>query len=283
MTPNTFEGYSIIGRHGGKEGAPEFNWGGGYITKIKERNADTFSVDVPGCGRRRESGRFPGRCQVCIQGFLHGGHRLLFEDIINIFYTEGKYTLPLKGPFGLLFSGQFSHQQSTGSELLTGSNFSTNQFGIKTDASYRGALFTSAYTQTAKGADMQSPWGGYPGYTSVQVEDFNWAGTKASLLKAGYDFSPVGLEGVSAYALWVHGWGRINPATHGDAYDEDEYDFDLQWRPKTDCSKASGSEHGMPMWNSMEEAIRRSMTSGSSSTTISPCCDLVICVQSKEA
>ena len=57
------------------------------------------------------------------------------------------------------------------------------------------------------------------------------------MLKAGYDFSRIGLQGVSGYALWVHGWGRVNPTTHSGAYDEDEYDFDLQWRPKMDWAK----------------------------------------------
>ena len=42
MTPNTFEGYTFTGAYGGKDGAPGFKYGGGYITKIKERNSDRF-------------------------------------------------------------------------------------------------------------------------------------------------------------------------------------------------------------------------------------------------
>ena len=42
MTPNTFEGYTFQGAYGGKEGAPGFKYGGGYIDKIKERNSDEF-------------------------------------------------------------------------------------------------------------------------------------------------------------------------------------------------------------------------------------------------
>jgi hypothetical protein len=237
MTPNTFEGYSITGRHGGKDGAPAINWGGGYITKIKEKNSSTFHWMSKDAGADVNRGVFLGGANYAQKGFSIGAIDYYSEDIINIFYTEGKYTIPLKGPFGLQFAGQFSHQQSTGDDLLTGSSFSTNQFGVKGDASYGGGLLTLAYTQTAKGADMKNPWGGYPGYTSVQVEDFNQAGVKASMVKAGYDFSRIGLKGVTAYALWVHGWGRINPTTHGSAYDEDEYDFDLQWRPKMDWAK----------------------------------------------
>jgi hypothetical protein len=231
MTPNTFEGYSITGRHGGKDGAPEFTWGGGYVTKIKERNSDEFVWMSQDAGADVKRGVVMGGARYAQKGFSIGTINYYSEDIINIFYTEGKYTLPLKGPFGLLFAGQFTHQQSTGDDLLTGSSFSTNQFGVKGDASYGGALFTLAYTQTAKGADMQNPWSSYPGYTGVQVGDFNHAGEKAFMVKAGYDFSRIGLQGVSAYALWVHGWDRINP------YNEDEYDFDLQWRPRTEALK----------------------------------------------
>ena len=55
---------------------------------------------------------------------------------------------------------------------------------------------------------MQSPWSSYPGYTSVQVQDFNRAGENAFMVKGSYDFTRLGLEGVTAYALFVHGWGR---------------------------------------------------------------------------
>ena len=231
MTPNTFEGYSITGRRGGKDGAPQLVWGGGYVTKIKERNSDEFVWMSQAAGADVKRGVFMGGARYAQKGFSIGAIDYYSEDIINIFYTEGKYTLPLKGPFGLLFSGQFTHQQSTGDDLLTGSSFSTNQLGVKGDASYGGGLLTLAYTQTAKGADIQNPWGVYPGYTKVQVEEFNRAGEKAFMVKAGYDFSRIGLQGVTAYALWVHGWDRVNP------YNEDEYDFDLQWYPKRDALK----------------------------------------------
>ena len=38
MTPNTFEGYTLQGSFGGKDGAPGFRYGTGYITKIKNKN-----------------------------------------------------------------------------------------------------------------------------------------------------------------------------------------------------------------------------------------------------
>jgi hypothetical protein len=83
-----------------------------------------------------------------------------------------------------------------------------------------------------EGNDVQNPWGGYPGYTSVQVNDYNRANEEAFLVKAAYDLGRLGLDGVSAYALFVHGWSRIDPSTEASVPDEDEFDADLQWRPK---------------------------------------------------
>ncbi len=79
---------------------------------------------------------------------------------------------------------------------------------------------------------MQNPWGGYPGYTSVQVRDFDQAGQDAFMVKASYDFTRLGLEGVTAYALFVHGWGSVNPSTKEPVPNENEFDADIQWRPQ---------------------------------------------------
>jgi hypothetical protein len=74
---------------------------------------------------------------------------------------------------------------------------------------------------------MRNPWSGYPGYTSVQVKDFNRAGESAVLLRGAYDFSTLGAQGWSAYVLYVHGSG-----VHSPNYNENETDFNLQWTPK---------------------------------------------------
>jgi hypothetical protein len=79
---------------------------------------------------------------------------------------------------------------------------------------------------------MQSPWSGYPGYTSVQVRDFNRAGEEGFMVKASYDFTRVNLEGVTAYVLYVHGWGRVDPTTKASVVNENEFDADIQWRPQ---------------------------------------------------
>jgi hypothetical protein len=169
---------------------------------------------------------------VSYKGLSFGAINYYSNDIINIFYTEGSYKLRVTDRLGLLFSAQWTDQRSTGDDLLKGYSFSSNQLGVKTDISYGGAVLTFGYTYTNSGDDMQNPWSGYPGYTSVQVQDFNRAGEEAFMVKASYDFSRLGLEGVTAYALFVHGWDRLNPAAKASVPNENEFDVDVQWRPQ---------------------------------------------------
>jgi hypothetical protein len=228
MTPNTFEGYTFNGAYGGKDGAPGFKYGGGYITKIKERNSDHFVWMSQDAGAEAKRGVVLGGGNFSYKGFTLGAIDYYSDDILNIFYTEGSYKLHVTDRLGLLFAAQFSDQRSTGDDLLKGYSFDTNQMGVKSDISYGGAILTFGYTKvTSRQADMQNPWSGYPGYTSVQVQDFNRAGEDAFMVKASYDFTRLGLEGVTAYALFVHGWNRVASVA-----DENEFDADIQWRPQ---------------------------------------------------
>jgi hypothetical protein len=237
MTPNTFEGYSFQGASGGKEGAPGFRYGGGYIAKIKERNSDEFVWMSRDAGAKVDRGVATAGLNFSQGPYSIGAIDYYSDDILNIFYTEGKAVFHPTRELGLLVSAQFTDQRSVGSELLKSYGFSTDQFGIKGEMSYGGGIFTLGYTNVGKGADLQSPWGGPPGYTYVQVQEFNRAGENALLGKLSYDFSRLGLSGVTAYALWVHGWGVVNPATGSSVYQQDEYNFDLQWRPKSGILK----------------------------------------------
>jgi hypothetical protein len=232
MTPNTFEGYTLTGSFGGKDGAPGFRYGGGYITKIKERNSDDFVWMSRDAGANVKRGVGVAGGTFTYGKFSLGAINYYSNDIINIFYTETKYSFPITKDLGALLAFQFADQRSVGQELLNGRSFATNQVGVKGDLSYGGAVFTLAYTNTLRRDDMQSPWSGYPGYTSVQVQDFNRAEEQAIMPKLSYDFSRLGLEGVSAYLLFVHGWDRINPTTKAGVPNENEFNADLQWRPK---------------------------------------------------
>jgi hypothetical protein len=225
MTPNTFELLVVQGLYGGKDGAPEWRVGGGYVNKIKERNDDEFvpmSEDA-GAPEGFERGVWAAGANYKAGNFSVGAIDYYSDDIINIFYTEGKYGLPLSERMRLQFALQYSDQQSVGDNLIAADDFSARQWGGKAELSWGGALFTTAYTSTSGDANMRSPWSSYPGYTSVQVEDFNRDGEDAWMLRAGYNFQSV--KGLGIYGLWVNGSDPEDPLQ----YARDEYDLNLQW------------------------------------------------------
>ena len=230
MTPNTFEGYTLQGTIGGDD-TPEFRYVGGYITKIKERNSDDFiwMSRAAGVSPKRGVGMAGGL--FTFGKFSLGAFNYYSQDVINIFYTESRYSFPITEKFGALFAFQFTDQCSMGSDLLQG-KFSTNQVGVKGEVSYGGAVLAVGYTHANRGADLRNPWGANPSYTAVQVQPFNRASEQAIISRLVYDFSRLGLEGVSGSVLFVQGWDRIDPATKNKEPNENEFDADLQWRPK---------------------------------------------------
>jgi outer membrane porin, OprD family len=230
MTPNTFEGYTLQGAFGGDDGAPGFQYVGGYITKIKERNADDFIWMSRAAGASVKRGVGMAGGLFTYGKFSVGAFNYYSQDIINIFFTESRYSLPITKDLGALLAVQFTDQRSVGTDLTQG-RFSTNQIGVKGEISYGGAILAVGYTHANRGDDLRNPWGSNPSYTAVQVQPFNRAGEQAVISRLVYDFSRVGLEGVSGSVLFVHGWDRIDPVTKNKAPNENEFNADLQWRP----------------------------------------------------
>ncbi len=215
---------------------PAWRFGAGHISKIKYINSDQFvwMSQQAGAPAGVERDVYVAGANYAHEGISIGAIDYYSNDIINIFFTEAKYRLPATTGYELTLHAPYSDQRSTGADLLTGWSFATHQSGLKTDLSFLATMLTLAYTATGNGASMRSPWGGYPGYTSVQVEDFDRAGEGALLLKAAYDFSRHGAQGLTAYALAVIGNGVNAPD-----YSQNEYDLNLQWTPEGGTAERS--------------------------------------------
>jgi len=231
MTPNTFEAYVLQGRTELGEDRGTLKYGFGYFDGIKDRNSDDFVSMSVDAGATVKRGVVTAGALYQNGKFSFGAIDYYCADIINIGYVESKMEFPLGGDWKLRLAAQFSDQCSVGDNLLTGQSFSAYQFGLKAEVPVGHALFTAAYTAAGGNANMQSPWSGYPGYSSVQVQDFNREGEDAFLLRAGYEFA--GVEGLSAYVLGVFG---TTPSETGQ-YRQDEYDFNVQWAPPKGCLK----------------------------------------------
>ena len=226
MTPNTFLAGVFQGLHGDKNSSRgEWRWGAGYFDKIKERNSDEFVSMSDDAGASIKRGVYAAGVNYTRGELSVGGINYWSSNVINIFYTEAKYGVPIGGNAKLKFAAQLIDQRSVGYDSLTGSDFDAQQYGIKAELAAGGALLTAAYTMAEGDRDLTAPWSGYPGYTSVQVEDFNRQDEDAWLVRAQYTW-PKEL-GLSAYVLYVAG---TDP--NGDtAYGRGETDFNLQWSP----------------------------------------------------
>ena len=215
-----------------KQDLATLKYGVGFFHQIKERNSDVFVSMATDAGADVERGVYTAGVIYEKGKFSIGGIDYYCDDIINIGYGETKFELPITDQVRPKISAQFVDERSTGNDLLFSRDFSVQQFGLKVEVPIQKVLFTAAFTHASGGdTNLQNPWSGYPGYTSVQVQDFNRAGESAFLFRIGYDFPWV--DGLSAYALAVFG---TTPDAAGQ-YRQDEYDANLQWAPKKGCLK----------------------------------------------
>jgi hypothetical protein len=224
MSPVTFEAVALQGLFG-KPDTGEWRYGVGYFNRIKEKNSDKFVSMSDDAGAPDDVNNGVAAFGVNFKkGDLSiGAIDYYSQDIINIFYTEARYGFAVGDKSKLTFSLQYSDETSVGDELLKGTSFDSNQWGAKAELNWGNAAFTAGYTAAGGNANMQNPWSGYPGYTSVQVEDFNRDGEEAWLVRAAYKFPQV--KGLSIYGLYVNGTDPDSPSD----YAKDEWDINLQW------------------------------------------------------
>jgi hypothetical protein len=228
MTPNTFEAVVIQGSVGGGDGTPGLRFGAGYVDKIKERDSEYFVSMAAAAGAPAGVSRGVSVAGAAFKlGNLSiGAFEYYSNDIINIAYIETKDAFALTDHLRLQVAAQYTNQQSVGDGLLMRSPFTADQLGLKLELAFSGALLTGAYTVTGSGNSitMQSPWSAYPGYTAVQIQNFNRSGENAWMLRGVYNFPR--LKNLSAYALFVRG-SRPDVANQ---FAQNEYDFNLQWK-----------------------------------------------------
>jgi hypothetical protein len=232
MIPITFEGYHIAAT---AKDHPHFQYGFGYIDKIKKRDSDQFikMSDAAGAPDGLNKGAWMGGMRyVPLDVLSLEGFDVYTPDVINIFYSELVTRFKTESEVGLKLSGQFIHQASVGDAVLERANNTTYALGGKAEVSYESAVITMALTGNSKDENMLYPYGTYGGYNSIIYNNYERAGEYGLRLGLSYDFEKLGMEGWSCFGNYVWGFNAVDPATREDIPNQDELDLTLEYRFK---------------------------------------------------
>jgi hypothetical protein len=156
------------------------------------------------------------------------------DNMFNTLYGEVDYLHPLNDDWKIRIGAQFTDQRAVGDARVQTANerfWATQVGGVRAQVIYRDLTATGAFSITASGNTIQSPWGTYPGYLSLIELDFNRANEKAVLVGLAYDFSRALARGLSANTNVAWGWDAIDPRTRDKAPNQTEYDVTVDYRP----------------------------------------------------
>jgi hypothetical protein len=207
MVPQTFEAYTLTGS------AKDVSYTGGYITKMKLRESDSFvwmSNTAGGTGSQRGVIYAGATWDFAKNGYVKMDDQY-GVDVFNTFYVDGKYPIAINDKTSLALGAQYYPQRSVGDEQI--GSFSTWGMGLQAALAHGPVGVQLYYTQTGEGFDTQNPFGDHASYLNLMQVAFNTAGEKAWGIGGNVDFRDLGVPGLTAAAIYADGRDRINSQT----------------------------------------------------------------------
>jgi hypothetical protein len=232
MAPNSFQGAFGQGVARGVPLANRVDWKLAYISDIRPRNEEDFISMAERAGAvDGDAGMVVTALALRPRENLHVGLQNYFvKDTLNTLYVAVDWTRYLQHDWALRIQGQFTHQMTVGANLLPGPSYKTWVAGGRAAVSWRGWTAWLAASQTRDEAPIISPWGTYPGYTSLMQSDFNRADETAWLIGASYDFRSLGLRDLSAFVNFARGTGGRDIQLGVDQANEQEVNLTLDYK-----------------------------------------------------
>ena len=222
MVPNTFEAYTVIHTQ------PHWDFGVSHVTKMKRRFSDEFvsMSEAAGFDNTDEPMTMAGASYNITDDLNLGALNLYSWDYFNTFYAEANAVWSFQQGQSLRLGTQFTHQKDVGDAI--GGDFDTFVYSGKVSGSWRNAIVTLAFSSTDDNDRIRSPYGGYPGYLSLMLSDFNRADEDAWLLGTSYDFTSMGVPGLSGFVNYAQGY---TPDSGSNASpDQSEFDITVDYR-----------------------------------------------------
>lgn len=228
MLPNTFEAITWDGR---------WNRGRffvGYVDRIKIRNSDKFvSMGERAGVAGSDEGMYElgGRYEWGDSNFV-GLITSIVPDILATTYSELDVRWN-RNDWGFRVGAQLIDQRSIGDDLLTGSSFDTQSFGVRFAASVNNMVFSGVVTSNSDGAALRAPFGGYPGFNSLMISDNNLANQTTYRLGVSMQGAAFGVPWLSGYINYARGSDAEIAATGTQLEDNDEFNITIDMKPKS--------------------------------------------------
>lgn len=251
MLPHTFEAITWDGR---------WNRGrffAGYVDKIKVRNSDEFIS----MGRRAgvagsDEGmwEFGGRYEWGAGNYV-GLITSIVPDILQTTYSEID-TRWYRGDWGFRLGAQIADQRSIGDEILAGGSFDTQTYGVRFAASINNMVFSGVVTVNGDERAFRAPFGGYPGFNSLMISDFNLANQTAYRLGISMQGAAFGVPWISGYINYARGSDAEIAATGTALPDDEEFDITVDFKPKSGPFEDAWLRVRYGVWNPGDDRER---------------------------
>jgi hypothetical protein len=227
MAPNSFQGITAKGVARGVPWVNRVDWVAGYLSDIRPRNDQDFiSMSERAGALGTDRGMVLAGVQFRpVKDLSIGGYNYLVKNTFNTAYLEMDYLWKLSADWGMRFQAQFTHQRGVGDENI--GSFRTWVTGARVAASFRGVTGWLGFTRTGDEAQILSPYGSYPGYTSLMQSDFDRAGERAWVV--GFSYSAKFLPGWSGFLQYGAGDGGFDPDTRVDNAQERALDLTVDY------------------------------------------------------
>ena len=232
MTPNSFQGAIVRGDHQGVARVKKLDWVAGWLTDIRPRFAEDF---IP-LGERAgalgsDAGMLVAGAQIQpYEGASLGLYNYWVPDVLSIHYIATDLLRDLGNGWGFRTQWQYTLQTDGGGTDLLGKEFKTWVFGGRAALSRSGVTAWLGFSVTSDEEDIRSPYGTYAGFLSMMQSDFNSAGEKAAILGVSYDFSHLGVDGLSAFMQLGIGRGAKLPDEGLSGLDETALDLTFDYK-----------------------------------------------------
>jgi len=211
LTNNSISGLEIVASH---------------VTKMRDRTSTDFD------SMTKFAGIMTNDKPVILGGITYSGVEGLkvqlwdfyAHDFLNDIYFKADYSRKITDNFSGFGGFQYLNQEDVGDQL--GGSLDTHMYAVEGGIKGYGFKFSLAYGEVGD-QDIVYPWGS-DFIVEGQINSLDRADETGILAKLDYDFSKIGLKGLSAKVVYM---GFDNPENGTNASpDIDEINFDVKYK-----------------------------------------------------